>query len=72
MPILRYGVAFILFFSACTFSDNDSYTPAYLLLSDPAITVRPDEGAPVSSIQDAWVIVDGQLLGVFHYPPRYR
>lgn len=70
MPILRFGVAFILFFSACTFSANDSYTPAYLLLSDPAITVRPDEGAPVSSIQDAWVIVDGQLLGVFPLPAK--
>lgn len=70
MPILRFGVAFVLFFSACTFSDNDSYTPAYLLLSDPAITVRPDEGAPVSGIQDAWVIIDGQLLGVFPLPAK--
>ncbi|MBK8112839.1 MAG: hypothetical protein IPK46_22340 [Saprospiraceae bacterium] len=69
MPILRFGVAFILFFPPVLLRIM-IVTPAYLLLSDPAITVRSDEGAPVSSIQDAWVIVDGQLLGVFPLPAK--
>jgi hypothetical protein len=70
MPVLRYGVLLLLFISSCTFSDNDSFEPAYLILSDPQITVRTDEGAPVNGIQDAWVFADGQLIGVFPLPAK--
>lgn len=70
MPILRYGAVFIILFYSCTFTDTDSNVPAYLQLENPQLTVRQDEGAPVTGIQDAWVIVDGQLLGVFPLPAK--
>ena len=70
MPILRYGVFLFIFFTSCTFSDKETYEPAYLLLEDPQISVRTDEGAPVNGIQDAWIIVDGKLIGVFPLPAK--
>ncbi|MBK8699711.1 MAG: hypothetical protein IPN29_09240 [Saprospiraceae bacterium] len=70
MQFWRTGALGFFFITSCTFTDKDSFAPAYLIMSDPSLTVRQDEGAPVNGIKDAWVIVDGQLLGVFPIPAK--
>ena len=40
MPVLRYGVHCFYFHSSCTFSDNDSFEPVYLILSDPKLQLH--------------------------------
>ena len=60
----------ILLFTSCSITDNESFQPAYILLENPTVATSQDEGAPVHDIRDAWVIVDGQLIGVFPLPAK--
>jgi hypothetical protein len=61
---------FLSFLSACTFTDNDSFEPAFLLLDNATLTTKSNEGSSRHNIKYAWVIVDGQLLGIFPLPAK--
>lgn len=56
--------------SSCSFFDNESIQPAFLDLKNPTLTTNIDQGAPSHGIQDAWVFVDGEIIGVFPLPAR--
>jgi hypothetical protein len=71
--MLKNSTIFILilfFINSCTFTDNDSFEPAYLILESPSLTTQSSEGPALQNITDAWVIVDGQLIGVFPLPAK--
>lgn len=51
----------------CSLIDNDNPKVAYLRLQDPILIGNNGNTLP-SKINDAWVYVDGQLVGVFPLP----
>lgn len=63
---------FIVFvsFNSCSFLDNDSYNPAYLVFDEAIITTKTGEGDPIANIKSVWVYADGQLLGIFPIPGK--
>jgi hypothetical protein len=65
-----YFLLLLSFLSACTFTENDSIEPAYLILQNPSLTTKSSEGDNSHNIKYAWVIIDGQLLGVFPLPAK--
>ncbi len=56
--------------TACTFTENESIEPAYLILDEATLTTKSSEGAAIHKIRYAWVILDGQLLGNFPLPAK--
>jgi hypothetical protein len=61
----------VLLFYNCSLTDNESYNPAWLVLENPKlITDESKQGAATFDLKDAWVYIDGQLLGVFRLPAR--
>lgn len=65
-----YFLLLLSFLSACTFTENDSIEPAFLILQNPSLTTKSNEGDNSQNIKYAWVILDGQLLGVFPLPAK--
>lgn len=63
-------IAILLCFNSCSLFDNDSFNPAYLILENPALSTRSNEGDPVHDIKDVWVFIDGKLLGIFPLPAK--
>ncbi len=58
------------FVSACTFTDNDSFEPAFLLLDNATLATNSNEGVARHNIKYAWVIIEGQLIGIFPLPAK--
>lgn len=55
---------------ACSFLDNESYDPAYLVFSEAKLTTKSNEGDPVHDIRSVWVYADGNFIGVFPIPGK--
>jgi hypothetical protein len=70
MHLWSLSILSILLLTSCAITDQDSYEPAYLILGEASIATKPSQGASCSSIKDAWVVVNGQLLGVFPLPAK--
>lgn len=66
------GLVFLIIgitLSGCYKFEGDQTVPAYVTINSINIsTYYPEEGANTSDIIDAWVYVDGDLLGVFEFP----
>lgn len=71
------SVRFVLFVfsitiltNACSFLDNDSYDPAYLVFDEAMLTTKSNEGDAVHDIRSVWVFADGNFIGVFPIPGK--
>lgn len=62
----------VLIISSCNVFDREEDIPAYLYIHNFEITTKSDnsQGSNAHDIKDAWVYVDGQLIGVFEVPVR--
>jgi hypothetical protein len=56
--------------SSCTFFDKESFDPAYIIISEVSLVTTLAQGYPSHNIQDVWVYIDGEVLGVFPLPAR--
>lgn len=64
-------IAFVfLLCSGCTFFDNFSSDPAFLIVENVQLNTLSLQGHPSHKIEDLWVYADGQFLGVFPLPAR--
>ena len=63
-------ISSLIFISGCTFFDNDSEDPAFLIIDNVQLSTTSLQGFPSHKIEDLWVYADGQLLGVFPLPAR--
>jgi hypothetical protein len=62
------GVILIGLYSGCSVLDPAEDIPSYLHIDSITLSVQPDEGSSSAKISDAWVFMDGQLLGGFELP----
>ncbi|MFM2393367.1 MAG: hypothetical protein RLZZ546_1349, partial [Bacteroidota bacterium] len=71
MQSIRLQVLFFLsILSSCTFFDSESLNPGFLILENPSLNTSSAEGDGVHQIKSIWVIVDGNVLGVFPLPAK--
>lgn len=56
-------------FSSCGLTDNDEPLPFFLNLENPVVS-SPTQTKDTHKITDAWVFVDGQIIGVFPLPTK--
>jgi hypothetical protein len=61
-------VTLSLFFSACTWLDNEVQIPSYVHIPEYHFQALPGEGTSSHNITDAWVFVNGQKIGAFQLP----
>jgi hypothetical protein len=62
------GVILIGFYSGCSVLDPAEDIPSYLHIDSITLSVQSDEGSSSAKISDAWVFMDGKLLGGFELP----
>ncbi|MFT5512959.1 MAG: hypothetical protein ACI8SE_001358 [Bacteroidia bacterium] len=62
--------AFALIFSGCNVFDREEPTPVYFYIDNFQLETKADnsQGSNAHDILDAWVYVDGQLIGAFEVP----
>ncbi|MCB9252405.1 MAG: hypothetical protein H6605_08035 [Flavobacteriales bacterium] len=67
--VLFFLTSWILF-SSCEKVDKEEQVPAYLRIEKIDLMVKPDgtQGSNAHDIVDAWVLADGELIGVFEMP----
>lgn len=70
MRFIALFTLLLITLSSCSFFDNESPEAAYLIIENPSLITTPKEGDPVHQIRDAWVIADGQLVGIFPLPSK--
>jgi hypothetical protein len=58
----------LLLFSRCSLLNPDEPIPAYIKIDRIDLTVAGGQGSASHKITDAWVYVDGQLIGAFELP----
>ena len=64
---LSMAVAFLL--SSCSIFDGEPLEPAYLFIDTFSVTADPiTQGSGTEKVQDGWVYINGQQLGVFQLP----
>lgn len=63
-------IATILLLNGCNTFDREEQTPVYFYIDTFALTTKSDnsQGSNAHDIKDAWVYVDGQLIGAFEVP----
>lgn len=78
MPGTRYTIGFSFFIfgmivlTSCEKFQGSQEVPAYLKIDSIYITTDySTQGSASSSITDAWVYVDGQLIGAFEMPAKF-
>lgn len=54
----------------CSLLDNESFTPAYLVVEEVDLAVNSAQGYPSHNITDLWVTVDNVNLGVYTLPAK--
>lgn len=54
--------------SSCDSKDNDDLVPSYLHIEKLDLSTTFSQGTASSSITDAWVYIDGTLIGCFELP----
>lgn len=67
--IRRYPGIFLLPIALTACSKGEK-VPAYLEVASVTLTTTPEQGASTSKITDAWISVDGTLIGVWELPAR--
>jgi len=71
--VLRFSLAAallgILPFSGCRIIDPAEDIPSYIRISDIGLTItNTTQGSASENITDAWIYVDGELIGAFELP----
>lgn len=68
--IVVAAVFAVLIFNGCNVFDREEQTPTYFFIDTFAVTTKSDnsQGSNAHDIKDAWVYVDGQLIGAFEVP----
>jgi hypothetical protein len=68
--ILIYSFCSLLLFNGCKALDEDEMVPSYIFIDKIDLTVNNDgsQGTNANDIQDAWVLANGELIGVFELP----
>lgn len=61
-------LALCLFLNACELFNSDEDIPAYIHIDDIVLATLSSEGSSVDNITDAWVFVNGDLLGAWELP----
>jgi hypothetical protein len=59
----------LIVLSAC--NDGDDGIPAYISIDAIELTVKPGQGTASHKITDAWVRIDGELIGAFELPATF-
>lgn len=72
---MKHNYLFLLFLgftlSSCNLINPDEDVPAYIEVKEFSLSTDPViQGSNSSGITDAWIYVDGQLLGAFELPCR--
>jgi len=64
------SIATILLLNGCNTLDREEQTPVYFFIDTFSLTTKSDnsQGSNAHDIKDAWVYVDGQLIGAFEVP----
>ncbi len=62
------GGILIGFLSGCTVLDPAEEIPSYLHIDAMQLSVPASQGTSISNITDAWIFMDGELLGAFELP----
>ncbi len=64
------SIATILLLNGCNTFDREEQTPVYFFIDTFSLTTKSDnsQGSNAHDIKDAWVYVDGQLIGAFEVP----
>lgn len=74
MPILK-SITFLfllLFISACDLINPAEPSPAYVEISDYTVTSNYiTQGSNSNKVKDAWVYIDGALLGIYQLPCKF-
>lgn len=63
-------ISFIVITSSCKLFDPEEVVPSYIYIDDIVINAKPNEGTNIDNIIDAWVYVDGSLIGVYELPSK--
>lgn len=63
-------IATVLLLNGCNTFDREEQTPVYFFIDNFSLTTKADnsQGSNAHDIKDAWVYVDGQLIGAFEVP----
>lgn len=65
------AIAFTIFaLSSCKFYDPEEITPSYIYIEDIVLNTKSNEGSNSDNLIDAWVYVDGSLIGVYELPSK--
>lgn len=59
-----------LILTAC-YPDDEDLIPAYIHIERLGLTVNEDQGTASHKITDAWVTIDGRLIGVYELPATF-
>jgi hypothetical protein len=62
--------ALLIAVSSCKLYDPDEIVPSYIYIDDIVVNAKINEGTSIDNIIDAWVYVDGSLIGVFELPSK--
>jgi len=66
---MRYIPLMILFlFASCSLLDTDDVTPTFLNIDQVTIASQVGQGSTSHKIEDLWVAVDGNLVGLYQIP----
>ncbi len=60
----------VFFLHSCDVFRNDELDPVFLDITDINLVTEPGQGENTHNIRDAWIIADGNDVGVFELPVR--
>ncbi|MEI6764914.1 MAG: hypothetical protein WCM76_04685 [Bacteroidota bacterium] len=67
-----FPLLLLLFLTSCDVINPDEPIPAYIQIDKIDVSTNPvSEGSASSKITDAWVYVDGNLIGIFELPAKF-
>ena len=62
-------IIFSLFsIKACDLLDKEEPIPAFIAINELKLVTDPDEGTDIQQFDDAWVYLDGKLIGIMEVP----
>lgn len=62
--------ALLITVSSCKLYDPEEIIPSYIYIDDIVVSAKTNEGTSIDNIIDAWVYVDGSLIGVYELPSK--
>ncbi len=63
-------VTLLIAVSSCKLYDPEEIIPSYIYIDDIVVNAKSNEGTSIDNIIDAWVYVDGSLIGVYELPSK--